>query len=146
MARRRGRAWGNALGGYKRQRRDGKGRFAKGGGSAKKSVAKKRTPAKKKSTAKKKSGPTRAQRREARWNKEVVVMTKTLKDPMTGKTLARTNMVRTRAEQRKVIYRTAMGGVAGTALMPGPGTAIGIIVAHDLANKRYPLKHRPMPI
>lgn len=30
MARRRGRAWGNALGGYRRQRRDSKGRFSSG--------------------------------------------------------------------------------------------------------------------
>lgn len=47
MARRlRGRAWGNALGGYKRQRRDSKGRFTSGkiGGRARSSVkrAKKR--------------------------------------------------------------------------------------------------------
>lgn len=37
---RRGRAWGNALGGYKRQRRDSKGRFASGkvGGAAKRAV------------------------------------------------------------------------------------------------------------
>ena len=47
MARRlRGRAWGNALGGYKRQRRDSKGRFTSGkvGGRAKSTVkrAKKR--------------------------------------------------------------------------------------------------------
>lgn len=51
MAIRRGRAWGNALGGYKRQRRDGKGRFASGkvGGSSR------RGPSRTKSSPKRRS-------------------------------------------------------------------------------------------
>lgn len=36
MARRRGRAWGNALGGWRRQGRNGKGQFSSGGGAKRK--------------------------------------------------------------------------------------------------------------
>lgn len=116
MAIRRGRAWGNALGGYKRQRRDAKGRFSTGrtGGTSKKSTAKKKSTTKKKTSAKKKpvkqrKGGTATSRRHL--SKASLRMNREVRGAAVGS-----------------LVGNKVGTAAGLALMGTPGGVIGATV------------------
>lgn len=132
MARRRGRAWGNALGGWRKQRRNRKGQFASGGGSSK-AVAKRKKP-------------SRKARRQAKLSKTHIVQSSVSYDLATGKPVYRTQYTRTGAQQRSIHRHVLVGAAAGSVVLPGPGTFIGAAVGANVGAKKNPAAVRRMPI
>lgn len=133
MARRRGRAWGNALGGWRKQRRNRKGQFSSGGGSKSKAVAKRKKP-------------SRKARKHTRLNQDVVVKSSTLISMETGQAVARAQYVRTGYQQRSVRRHVLVGAAAGSVVLPGAGTAIGAMVGANIGAQKNPVRVRRMPI
>lgn len=131
---RRGRAWGNALGGWRKQRRNGKGQFSKGGGGSKsKAVAKRRKP-------------SRKARKHSRLSQDRVVGTSVLMDMNTGQIVGSKQYTRTGYQQRSVTRHTLVGAAAGTVVFPGAGTYIGAVVGANIGAQKNPAKTRRMPI
>lgn len=133
MARRlRGKAWGNALGGWRKQRRNARGQFS-GGGSKSKAVAKRRKP-------------SRKARKHSRLSQDRVVGTSVLMDMNTGQIVGSKQYTRTGYQQRSITRHQAVGALVGTAVMPGVGTAAGIIIGGNIGAQKNPAKTRRMPI
>lgn len=130
---RRGRAWGNALGGWRRQRRNSKGQFSSGGTSKSKAVAKRKKP-------------SRKARRHARLSRDRVVGTSVLMDTSTGRIVGSTQYTRTGYQQRDIVRHQVAGALLGTAVLPGIGTAGGIIIGTQIGAQKNPAKIRRMPI
>ena len=133
MARRRGRAWGNALGGWRRQRRNRKGQFSSGKVSGSKAVAKRKKP-------------SRKARRHRRLSQDRVIRSSTLINMETGRAVGRTEYVRTGYQQRSVTRHTLVGAAAGTVVLPGAGTYIGAVVGARVGAEKNPVRVRRMPI
>lgn len=114
----RGRAWGNALGGYRRQRRDSKGRFAGGKTGASISNAKKRakkSPAKKKRTSSRSKAQTTLQTASKRpYNKAAL-----------NKQLQRNHRATIAGSYVGVYGGSTAGALIGGAAAGAPGAMIG---------------------
>lgn len=142
MARRRGRAWGNALGGWRKQRRNRKGQFSSGGGSSKAVARRKKSSSK--AVAKRKK-PSRKARKHARLSQDRVIRSTTLIDLDTGR-VSRNEYVRTGYQQRSVTRHALVGAAAGTVALPGVGTYLGAVVGARIGEEKNPARMRRMPI
>lgn len=120
MAIRRGRAWGNALGGHKRQRRDSKGRFASGrtGSVAKRTASKaKSAGSKAKKKYKNRGGKTATNVRNAKrrkYNKADL-----------NKQLQRNHRITIAANMAGVYGGAAAGAAAGNVVGGVMGSMVG---------------------
>lgn len=103
MARRRGRAWGNALGGWRKQRRKSNGQFGSGGGG----------------TAKKAARAAKAGRKGAKTKRR--------------KKRAANKARRSSPQAKHIRNGTIVGGAVGTIMLPGLGTVVGAVAGRRLA-------------
>lgn len=113
MARKRGRAWGNALGGWRKQRRKGNGQFGSGGGG----------------TAKKASRAAKAGRKGAKTKRRTKKAAKKAQ--------------RKTPQSQHIRKSTIVGGAAGTLILPGVGTAVGALVGRKVAQNQIASGYDP---
>lgn len=124
MARRgiRGRAWGNALGGWRKQRRARNGRFGSGGA---------KTKTKTKAIARRKKGSSRPNLRGHAVHARSSV-----------KRLSNVNY--SAKQVASIAGGTAIGVVGGAILLGGPGAALGGVIGFN--NQVLKSKNKPKQI
>lgn len=130
---RRGRAWGNALGGWRKQRRKANGQFGSGGASKSKAVAKRKKP-------------SRKVRKHAKLSQDRVISSAIGFNMQTGRPMYRSETTRTGYQQRSIARHQVVGAAIGTAVMPGVGSAAGLIIGGNIGARKNPAKTRRMPI